>query len=339
MKKTTTLLLFICSGLFAIHGQVTLTFESHGLQAGETHASQKVQFKDPGSAGQGLVWDFSDITPTADAETSLVESVSGDGYNRVASRGSDKIDFLYNNTDLSNEYRGYRSGDFIVSYDRPVVKTAYPQSFGSYFEGTFEGTMSHQGKNMGSVGGAYSTSADATGTLLLPGNLSLPVLRVKTTERITEWACSNQIVEIEKYLWYAQDTRYPVFVSIITTTRLLSDNSERTTKLSYLNLNIEQPQWRNASVASSEIAYRVSPNPFRDNITISYELPREMKVGVDLYSVQGVKLATIVPAETQKGGSQSVTINILPYTQTEKVYFVKMQFGDKAYSEKIVKEN
>ncbi len=336
MKKIFTLAFSVVCALSVMQAQVTMTLSSHGLKPGDTHSSQLVEFKEPGMSGQGLVWDFSSLNPLEDADNSLVGTENNSEYNVGVTRGSDDIRFFYSNTELSNEYRGYKSGEFVVYYNQPMVKTVYPQTYGTAFNGSFEGTMSYNGKTTGNIAGTYSTQADATGTLLLPGNVTLPVLRVKTTERFTQWACGNTIVETEKYLWYAQDTRYPVFVSMITTTQNLGDKSVQATKRSYFNMNIEQPQLKTTKDPNAEIAYKISPNPFKDMIKISYVLPYEMKVSIDLYNAQGVKLTNIQPVQMQNG-TQEITTNIAPYAQNEGIYFVKMVFGEKAYSEKIIK--
>ena len=335
MKKIFTLLSVLLGLGTLSQAQVVMTYSSHGLKSGDTHASQEVEFKEQGPSGQNVVWDFSNLVPVGDADASLVGAEAGTTYNIGITRESDDVHFLYNVSENANEYKGYKSKTYLVTYDKPIVKTQYPQTYGSFFQGDFEGSIAYDERVIGHTSGSYSTEGDATGTILLPNGTILPVLRVKTTERIDQWVCGGTTVEIEKYLWYAQDTRYPVFVSMTVTTTNMSDNSTTVLKKSCLNLNINEPKLLRAT--QDAIAYTVSPNPFRDNITINYTLPQDMVVGADLYDAQGVLLAVVVPVQQQQAGEQTITFYAAPYTQLPGVYFLKIRFGANVYSEKITK--
>ena len=334
MKKIFTFIFVLFCTATISQAQVVMTYSSHGLKSGDTHVSQEVEFQDQGSAGQNVVWDFSNLTPMGDVVTSLVGAEITDSYNIGITRDNDEVLFVYNVNEYANEYKGYQSGDYIVSYEQPIIKTQYPQTYGSFFKGNFEGTIAYGNNILGNTSGSYSTQGDATGVIMLPNGVILPVLRVKTMERIDQWACGGTVTEVEKYLWYAQDTRYPVFVSMIITTTSLSDNTSTISRKSALNMDVNAPVLKSAE---SDIAYTVSPNPFKDNLTINYSLPQSMKVGIELYDAQGMMLTAILPVQQQKEGEHSLTYNAAAYTQLPGVYFLKLRFGEKTYSEKIVK--
>jgi hypothetical protein len=190
---------------------------------------------------------------------------------------------------------------------------------------------------IGSITGTYSTYADATGTILLPGNISLPALRVKTTERF-EQSCSCGAIEVEKHLWYAQNVRYPLFVSVITTSYRPNGNVSSVSKRSSYNTDIKLSLLKNEQNPVNDVTFSISPNPFEDQIQIRYSLPQKMTVRIDLYNTLGNKLATILPSQVQNG-DQTISSYIAPYTQKEGTYFLKLQFDDKIYTEKIIKSN
>lgn len=335
MRKVYALIsVFLLGSALSIHSQVTLTRSSHGFIPGEGHNTQEVEFVEPGMSGEGLVWDFRNLKLTGDPEISSVIKVESNTHNIETTRNSNEIRFLYNFTDYQNEYKGYIQDNMEVIFDEALIKTQYPQTYGTYFEGNFSGPVKYKDRVISNISGTYSTHVDATGTLLLPGDISIPAIRVKTTERY-EKTCNCGVTEIEKYLWYAQNVRYPLFVSSITTI-YLTDGTSKVSKRSCYNSDIDESQIQDKQYSSGDIAYSVSPNPFNDQIQIEYTLPQEMKVSIDLYNTQGTKLATIVPAQSQSG-SKSITYFIAPYTQKEGTYFINMQFGDKSYSEKIIK--
>lgn len=334
MRKIYTLICAMVVGsVFSIHSQVTMTRSSHGFIPEEQHITQEVQYAEPGMSGQGLVWDFSNLTFIGEPDAASVVSVEGEGYNMETTR-NDNVRFLYNLTDYQNEYKGYIVDGIEVIYEEALVKARYPQTYGTYFEGNFNGPVKHKGKVIGNVSGTYSTHVDASGTLVLPGNIRIPAIRVKTMER-NEKSCNCGAIETEKYLWYAQNVRYPVFVSSAITS-YLTDGTSKVSKRSFYNTNVKESLVQEKSNSVNDIKYTVSPNPFSDRIQIEYVLPAEMRVSIDLYNIQGTKLATILPAQKQNG-SQSTSFNIAPYTQKEGTYFVNIQFGEKSYSEKIIK--
>ncbi len=344
MKKVFTSVLVALTGICALQAQVKLTYETHGFNPGETHQAQKVEYKKPGQSGINVTWDFQELVTIKDEIDSPVAAGESSDYNIGITQGDGPF-YLYNVTKEQVEYRGYRKGDFSVYFETPIIKTKYPQTYGSAFEGTFEGYLSRSGGQTGKVSGTYSTEVDATGTVLLPNHVSLPVIRVKTTKLIKEWGGQRNYAEITKYLWYAQEIRYPVFVSMETASINPSTGERYVTSLeSYLNKNLDlskQKQTVRSTTGTDQfgtgISCSVSPNPFKDQISINYTLPKESSVSIELYNVQGSKLATVLPKQLQTG-SQSVSYNLGNLTDAKGVYFLTITIDGKAYNEKLIKK-
>lgn len=340
MKKIFTLAIGLLACISLLEAQVTMTRSSHGFNPGDIHFTQEVKYKDPGTNGTGQVWDFSNVEPIGAVDTSVIGN-NENGLGVVVTRNSDKVLTYYISTNDANEYYGYDMGVWTFKLDNPVVKVRYPQTYGTFFEGVFTGNVFIGGNDYGKIEGNYSTNVDGNGTIILPNNISLPAIRVKTTERMPNTICNcnkGEVIETVKYLWYAQDTRYPLFVSITNTTYNTLDNKVvSTTQHSYMNTDAKpavQPVNKLNNIP--DVAYEVSPNPFQDNIFISYDLPQKMNVNIDLYNTQGVKLANIVSSQMQEG-KQSVSFFAAPYVNKGGVYFLQIQFGNKTYSEKIVR--
>lgn len=338
MKRFFTLLFIFCCSLAVMQAQVTLTKKTHGFVPGQVHDSQPIEYQAPGKSGENVVWDFSTVKTVGTLRTSNAtsdfEKDPATGNTKVF-RSNDQVTFIYNISERGNEYLGYEKDNIKMSYNKiPLLKTQYPQSFGTYFEGKFEGTYSFGDNSSIPVSGDYSTHADAVGTIVLPNGESYQALRVHTYHTLD---IQGSVSVTEKYLWYAQDVRLPLFVSIQNfslkndgTKILRSQNSYYTPEVKRENA------FTDINETESVIAYKVFPNPFQDAIELSYYLPTETKVSIELFDSKGMKLTTLV-SQTQSG-SVSLTENVSQYAKSQGTYFLKLQFGDKIYSEKLIKK-
>ena len=206
MKRFFTFLLIAFGSVSLLFSQVTITKATHGFSGGQIHDGCIVTYQQPGAEGENIIWDFSNVERLGNALfTSDIED-NFDGGNIKAVR-DDGCTFFFNITDKGNEYVGYEIGNHKLLLDKPVQKTVYPQKFNTRFSGNFSGNIFAEGSDKATrVEGTYSTHADAWGTLFLPDGVSLQALRVRTTE-------ASGSRELVKYLWYTQETRYPVFVT------------------------------------------------------------------------------------------------------------------------------
>jgi len=325
MKRFFTLLLIASGAVPLLHAQVTMTKATHGFFPGMNHECQSVQYQSPGESGKNCVWDFSKATLLD--ETQYVSDLSDETGTIKASR-NDGCEFFFITTESANEYWGYKAGNTRLKYTEPIVKTKYPQTYNTSFSGKYAGTYSIEGSDYKRyVEGTYSTHADAVGVIVLPGNLSLPALRVRTTEVSTAF-------EQVKYLWYAQDIRLPVFVTLENYSVAADGTKELLNAKSFLNILIKSP----ATVQSTqdEFSYTVFPNPFRDELQLTYSLPEKALVTVELYASGGSKLVTLVSNQLQSG-TQTISQDVSKYAQLPGVYLLKITVGDKTYTEKIVK--
>ena len=336
MKQLFTFLFICCCSFAVLNAQVTLTKESHEFIPGSKHQSQRVEYQSPGESGQNIIWDFSKAETIGEMikSNSDFEKDAETGIIKVF-RHEDQITFLYNISERGNEYLGYENKAYKLLFNKPLLKTQYPQTFGNYIEGAYEGTLSYGADRSYPVSGTYSTHGDATGTIILPNGDKYPVLRVHTTQNID--ADGGSASQIDKYLWYAQDVRLPLFVSIQNYTIKKDGTKALRSQESYYS-----PVLKSGSVETGisnvekTVAYKVFPNPFQDNIELSYDLPKETLVKIELFDSKGTKLSTLV-SQTQSG-AVSFTENVSQYTQSQGTYFLKMQFGNQVYTEKLLKK-
>jgi hypothetical protein len=150
-------------------------------------------------------------------------------------------------------------------------------------------------------------------------------MRVKTTE---EHASFERV----KYLWYAQDVRLPLFVTMEDYSIAADGSRKLLTAQSYLNTQVENEV---SAQPADAFTYQVSPNPFRDEIQITYTLTEKSLVTVALYASGGAKLTTLV--SQVQSGTQSFSKDVSKYAKLPGVYLLKITVGDKTYTEKLVK--
>jgi hypothetical protein len=328
MKRLFTFLFSLFGGVSLLFSQVILTKATHELLPGATHECRAVEYQNPGSAGRDLVWDFSRAA-YLDGTASVSSIEATESMGNIQTIRNDGCTFFFNITDKGNEYVGYQVGKTTFRLDKPIFKTQYPQSYLTHIEGNFEGTITTEGSYKSKIEGYYTTDADATGTIILPDGLSLPVLRIKTTE-------GNRFYETIKYLWYAQDIRYPVFVTA--EEYLIASDGVKTLKSASSVINKAVKTVTDIQSPSDGITtpYKVFPNPFKDEIRLSYYLPEKTKVTVELLDSNGSKLIGLVDGQIQSG-NVSVSKNVAKQTYTPGVYLLKIQLGNQVYTEKIVK--
>ncbi|GHV07556.1 hypothetical protein FACS1894160_0340 [Bacteroidia bacterium] len=334
MKRFFTFLLISAFGLPVLFAQVKLTKETHGFLSGDDHECRKVNLQDPGKAGQNIVWDYSQAVLLEDVSNSHSDiEANFDGEGNVKAVRNDNINFFFKITANANEYWGYKVGNTTYKLVEPIVKTKYPQEYGTQFDGKYSGIVLIEGSDYSRpIDGTYSTHADATGTILLPNDVVLPALRVRTTE-------STGARELVKYLWYTQDVRFPIFV-IFEDYSIDNDGAKTLTYTeSFLNTNLKNLGSANAvKQVADNVTYNVSPNPFTEEINLNYSLPEATKVNIELFDAKGAKIVTLVSNEVQTGAI-SVSKNVAQYTSAPGVYVLKIKIGNKTYTEKIVKKN
>ncbi len=334
MKQIFTFLAVAFISINTIHAQITMTHESHGFRPGDEHACQMLAYKDPGQAGKNITWDFRDVVSKESIGVSAVEELSGSLYNRGVLR-NDGVRFYYNNNRDQVEYHGYERGDLQFLYTGPIVKTKYPQSYGTSFAGTYSGNVLTKGQKTSELSGSYSTVVDGEGTILLPNGEKLPVIRVKTT-KTANYSCSNQ--EVVKYLWYAQDVRYPVFVTMETINYGNDGQITILEKVSYLNTNLKketkQHPASDLNALDDSFTCKVYPNPFKEQLSVDYSLGKQVAVSIELYNAQGSKVAIILPKQIQQG-MQVIDYNTAAFAKG--IYFLRFTIDGKVHIEKLIK--
>jgi hypothetical protein len=323
-----------------------MTYESHGLKPGTVNTMQQISSIDPGPTGENVAWDYSAALPVQEAE-GVHETIEGAYDNHTIVIGTTGVKFSYLCDSQGNVYEGFQDSVRTVVYDKPIRKIAYPFGYGSRLSGGFDGrSLYRQANHETKMRGTYSSEADAFGTLVLPTQQELTnVLRVKTVEKYVEESCSNVEIEIEKYIWYVSEYRYPVFVTWDVSYTYQDGQTAHSQTSFYTLADIYQPGDKPVYPTytaktrderqTPEITHHVYPNPYNAYFNLTYTLEEPTVVNIALYSLTGSLIREIMSNHTQNG------IHHVTYSAGNEptgVYYLRLQFGDKLYVRALVKE-
>lgn len=181
MKK----LLLLSSLAFASVANAQLTQANNAPASGDTYslAVTSPSVLSPGASGAGAVWTYTNITlGSSVGYTGATNSaVSYTPANIVVNASSSESSY-YESTSTFLKYFG---GNIIISsfpatitYTSGAIEAVYPMSLSTTSNVAVGGSITAMSNN-GTFTGTASATADATGTLVLPGKTFTNVIRVK----------------------------------------------------------------------------------------------------------------------------------------------------------------
>ncbi|MDR2361948.1 MAG: T9SS type A sorting domain-containing protein [Prevotellaceae bacterium] len=342
MKKVLFSMLLFAPAVLA--AQPVLTYQTHGLRAGESHGMQKVEYLSPGNAEAKQVWDFRSVSPI---DPQRIETIDNGEAGKLKVTSADGSKFTYTCNEYANVYEGYVSTGRTIEFEKPITKIKYPFGYGSRLAGDFNGHC-YYGANLshaGTIAGSFSSEADAYGVLRLPNDVTLHnVLRVKTRESYVESLCSHVHIETVKYLWYAPEYRYPVLVTWEISYSYENGETKTVTESFYttekLVSNTATPVIADTPKPAQEdpvdIKYTVYPNPYNSYFHLTYTLEKETMVNIALYTASG-QFVTFLVKNQKQNGVQHVTYNPIS-ADFAGMYVVRLLFDDKVYTKTLIKD-
>jgi len=349
MKKIVFTLILSFFILFNVKSQTVIDFNTHAPIAGDVINFVQIPFFEPGDGGRDKVWDFSKFTPLTKTVISKQQIPDKNGIDKMSltpniSLFEDEKYHYFNLTEKSYEQVGTITKDYDLVYERPVKRMSYPFIYEDYFDGEFNGYAKYGSNYNIDIYGRYSVEADAYGLLILPGNRIKNVLRVKQYTHSTQISkCSVVEVDAYKYVWYSSDERYPL-VSVVITEQRYSNGETKLIQECYINERVYSCAGDNnlAGVQENDNAlfnYNVFPNPFKNDINISYQLNKDFVVTVGIYDILGKRIKDVVLNEKQNQGIYTYTIGASEIGLNPGMYFIKFEFGDKVMIEKIIRSH
>ena len=321
MKKTTLPLPLSCLALSAVMAQnpLVLTADRHAPRPGDRIVKQQVIFRDPGSHGQGIEWDFAHLQPV-DEEYALHYFMADSARLCGLEHRTRYYYTLHGDTLWA---AGFENPTTRMDYVQAEPRLVFPFTYGDTLRGAFTGEGEYSHRTPLAVGGHTRTEADATGTLTLPCGTVEDVLRVHTSRLYTRLPgghadSTGTSLRIDAYSWYAGEARYPVFESLSTTLRHAGQDTVLFATSFYFPPDEQRRQLANdvedyPEDAASEAPPSggvegavfteadLVPNPVVDILRIKYKLTRDASIGFSVHNQQGLCMATVPQSPQQEG--------------------------------------
>lgn len=329
LKKLTTIIpfLFLFVPITAIWAQHKLTTDCNAYRSADQIVKQQVEFKDPGSKGKNLTWDFRMVQPINEEYTLDYFIPDSSFMNRLCGK-EHNTRYYYSQENDSLWATGLENSTTYMEYIIPELKLKFPFSYGDTLFSRFEGKGEYSHRLELAVKGYTRVEADAEGELLLPYFETVKkALRVHMLRYYTQTGKDSVEMIIDTYAWYADGIRYPVFESIKTNLikkaskegEQAKDTTVFTTSFYYPpELQTSQVQTdplpaenSNEAVGAAAVFTegQLLPNPVVDNLYINFKLTRDARVWFSVHSNGGIPLCQTAPQNLSEGYN-STTINM-----------------------------
>jgi len=335
MKKL-TLSLFLCLLVLSLQAQNLhqLSAERNAYRAADQLVKQQVEYKDPGSSGKNLTWDFRFLQPINEeyAHSYFIP----DSTNMIRLCGQEhNTRYYFRQQKDSLQAVGYENSTTYMEYPTPELRMRFPFAYGDTLFSYFAGKGQYCHRLELAVKGYTRVEADAQGELLLPKSETVKkALRVHTLRHYTETGKDSVEMTLDTYSWYAAGIRYPVFESIKT---ILSKRTpSQTTASAYPSPSGEgaqragevdttvfstsfyyPPELQTSQVQTDSISEdtktvdfgaaavfteaSLMPNPVIDNLYIKYKLVRSAKVWFTVHNNIGIPQRSTSPQQFGEG--------------------------------------
>jgi len=328
MKKITLSLFTIPLMVISLQAQNLhkLSTERNTYRAADQLVKQQVEYKDPGSSGKNLTWDFRFLQPINEEYALNYFIPDSTNMSRLCGQEHNTRYYFLQQKD-SLQAVGYENSTTYMEYPTPELRMHFPFAYGdtlfSYFVG--KGQYCHR-LNL-AVKGYTRVEADAEGELLLPKSETVKkAMRVRTLRHYTETGKDSMEMTLDTYSWYAAGIRYPVFESIKTTLSKKGDKKdekgESMNDTTVFRTSFYYPPEKQTSqvetapipeeaktadfgAAAVFTEAELMPNPVIDNLYIKYKLVRSAKVWFTLHNSIGIPQRNTSPQQLGQGEHSS----------------------------------
>lgn len=290
MKNFYLILLSACSSV--AFSQTTITKSANDYLVGNTINSANVLgTPDNSSTGSGVTFNNSSLT----SGTAVVASVATPSAAELTDFPGTTVKFddgngnsiFYKSSATQLEITGAGISGATLNFNADnAIFLKFPTAFSNTYNDTARGTFSN-GTVSGLFKGTITTTADATGTLLLGGDSYSNILRIKTVQSYnlyqtsdTTYVFSIGTLTSTIYTYYDNINRYPLFTTTSATIMVPILGINQTT-----NAAVRQVTPTLATGNTSKNDIKVYPNPVKDQLFFAGDLGNYSDVKI--YSLDG----------------------------------------------------
>jgi len=338
MKKIYLILIFALYTAQA-QSQFLMRSNTHMLRAGDEHYFNITNNVEPGNSGPNQIWDFSGLEKKSTLTSYMYSSYDTPNYidipesDAVLEEFGNKFYFKVSGG-LIEQYGTVTNGT-ITKFDKPFVKMVFPFNYGDVYSGDFSGTISGKNNYIATFTGTYVLEADAYGTLILPGDVTIKdVIRIKTVKE----QCYNNSVSCNcatiSYKWYSQDLRYP----LLTIIQSQNNQGAKTIQTAYYSKaeNKTSEVTEIINPIGEKIQASVYPNPVSGEFKMDYNISVDSDVIIEIYDNSGVKVYDTKKLN-QKAGYYTETINARQIGDKLGIIQIRIIAGDSSISKTVIR--
>jgi len=313
--------------LLVLSGAPDILFAQHRLEAGlnlpragDEIIKQQVEYKNPGRAGENVLWDFGQLKSQND-EYELVYVL---GRDSLLTGIEHHTRYYYSSTGDSLLLWGYENATTLMENEQPELLLRFPVSFGDSTFCYYNGNGQYSNRLKIDAMGTLTSKADARGMMILPGGDTLKnVIRIHTVKRIAggskplffsdlddslpvspdsiEYRLANDtiLLGVETYRWYVQGYRYPVFETVKSITdkrgeeRTFFDTAFFYPPQEHYYLEddeenrtiLETQEQGKKDNPLADVRFNAFPNPVSTTLDVEIFLPVEAKIKLQIRSV------------------------------------------------------
>lgn len=345
MKKFFTLICIINSCIYNIsaNAQPVLEASSNPIE-GTQLTIHSLPINTPlsqGPSGQNITWNFASLS-NGDVQKAEFVKVNTTPY--AAQFTDANVALKYESGLVLGTYiKGYeyfnadnamlisngvtnKTGGTYIHYNDAVSVFSYPFTYQSTLGDSFEATFI-SGNLSVLEQGTINTVADAYGALILPTDTIDNVLRVKSVKTYTQTIMPDNIVfdYIETiYSWYSPKLAYPLLTIIKTEV-----GGTNTTTVHFS----ETVGALAAPIINAPLNVNLQAKPIASNINISYNLPQNANVKLNIYNIMGQPVAELAN-ETQNTNTYNYTLNT--FNLAKGMYIIELVVDNQRVTKKII---
>lgn len=336
MKK---IYLTILSSLFILgaNAQLSLTKAFNEPIIGDVN--YKTEFDTlaalPNSSGIDQLWDFSALTPnfvlSNTTYTTVGSTPNGANYPTATLADDDGQGTYtyYTSTPSQFEMVGIDDPNVSLNFTNTAIAAIWPVTYGYTNTDAFAGSAM-SGTMTGTANGTITTAAQGTGTLMLPGGITLNnVLQVKSNQKVNIslfFGFVTATLTAVQYDYYEGAQKFPIVTVSYNDLQGAITNTSATVKM---NDNVIT----GITDRNFDAGFNVFPNPAKDNFTVQLSNANNDFAKVEIINSLGAI------AQTINLGNNSQLQKTISITELNSgIYMVKTTVGNKVSVRKLIVE-
>jgi hypothetical protein len=336
MKKMKNLkLLYVLSFCFptSLFSQTTDVTTLNRFRAGDEIIKQQMEYVSPGAAGRDIVWDFSRLNTIDDYYSLIYYNPTEEDTAHIVG-WEHQTQYFYEQRNDSILMTGYNNRSVEMTFVYPELQMRFPLHYGDTLSAAFHGNGLYFQEMEMIASGRTHIKADATGTLIVPGQDTLKnVVRVKRLRVYDNIGVENASMRLETYNWYAPGYRYPVFESVRST--IITENVEKTDystafyfPIAHMESLADDPE--NEAIRENIkqdqgvlLSCHVAPNPVDSNCTLSFELSVNAQVSIRLCNIVGFPISVAQQQQILPAGQHEKNISMSGLQKGNYVLYIQ----------------